>query len=146
MKRAVHHSSRKANLAAIMELHKDDDVELNFDGKMAPSGDVTFTIGARNKSKVKRTVKVHMHSVAKYYTGVPGDELDNKEMQLDLDAEESKCCTLLSAILIQNHDQIHFYVKDCVFGVNKRQVQSWSGTGLGSVIRCIIYPDGDGRM
>jgi len=49
---------------------------------------VTLVLTAKNASSEPRHVTVVMCATARYYTGVPGEELDEKSMELDLEPGE----------------------------------------------------------
>ena len=69
-------------------LQKSHDVCFNCESKTAKNGDVTIVLTAKNASSEPRHVTVVMCATARYYTGVPGEELGGRTMELVLQPGE----------------------------------------------------------
>ena len=86
VKRAYAHSSRKSELVNVYDLNKNKDVEFNFTGKTEPNGDIAFVLNIQNNASESRAIKIQMTTAAKYYTGVPGEEILSKTHNITVNA------------------------------------------------------------
>lgn len=85
------YSSRKTDLEAVYKIREEDDVEFRMDGTMAVNGSLVVNLTAVNKSEDKsRTVQLQLYAIAKYYTGVTADDLDSKNMDIELEPKQEK--------------------------------------------------------
>ena len=72
MQRASAHSSKK-DISHLYKAATPHDVTFFFDAEYCKTGDIDIILKA--KSPQSRTLEIHVHSNARYYTGIPGEDL-----------------------------------------------------------------------
>ena len=90
MAKVSKHSSRKDKLRAVYAAQRTNDVDVSFDGKSDVDGTLTLMITAANKCQEPRDIVANIYAMAKYYTGVPGDDIDHNVLKVSLQPGESK--------------------------------------------------------
>jgi len=99
VKRASQHSSRSNKLATFYAMDQANDVEFSYKGTCEQNGDITMVMSVKNtcaapkaegEKAENRTVSINMYAVAKYYTGVPGQEVSSQNVKVTLEPQEFK--------------------------------------------------------
>jgi len=85
--RAWKYSSRRDDLEELINSLGDKDCKFDMEGIVSPNGDICVKINMESISDEDRTVKVRMFANAKYYTGIPGEEIEEFEKKLILPAK-----------------------------------------------------------
>ena len=82
MQRASAHSSKK-DISHLYEKVTPHDVDCSFDAQYCKTGDIDIVLKA--KSSQIRTLEIHVHCNARYYTGIPGEDLANFKNNVQLE-------------------------------------------------------------
>ena len=79
-------------------LDENKDVHFDFTGRAEKNGDVSYQLHAKNNASESRTMKIRVTTTAKYYTGVPGEEISAKIHDLTLEAGKGTMMTVYWSI------------------------------------------------
>lgn len=85
------HSGKK-NVSNLYKQANTGDVKISFDAACSKEGNININLNARSRNK--RTLQVFIHCSARYYTGVPGEELAFFKDQLVVQPNMGMCVYL----------------------------------------------------
>ena len=95
MQRASAHSSKK-DISHLYQAATPHDVSFFFDAEYCKTGDIDIILKA--KSSQSRTLEIHVHSNARYYTGIPGEDLAKFQDKAVLEPNTGTKCLVYFSI------------------------------------------------